>query len=176
MAVNIEGAAGTGKTALIQELREGIHQSSRDVPAVAPTMSAVEELQRVGFGDAVTLERLLQDEQVQDMLRGRVLIVDEAGMVSGRQMAEAHERFARIVFSGDTRQIHSVEASDALRILEQESKLRSISLTQVQRQRDDVYREAIEQLRANPRRGFERLESMGAIREVAYAGRAKAVA
>ena len=180
LAVNIQGAAGTGKTALLQELREGIHQSNRDVLAVAPTMSAVEELQRVGFGDAVTVERLLQDAQVQDQLRGRVLIVDEAGMVSGRQMAEvvnlAHDRFARIVFSGDTRQIHSVEASDSLRILEQESKLRSISLTQVQRQKADEYREAIEELRDDPHSGFERLESMGAIREVAYAERAKAVA
>ena len=180
LAVNIQGAAGTGKTALLQELREGIRQSNRDVLAVAPTMSAVEELQRVGFQDAVTVERLLQDEQVQDTLRGRVLIVDEASMVSGQKMAEvvnlAHDRFARIVFSGDTRQIHSVEASDALRILEQESKLRSISLTQVQRQRVDAYREAIEQLRADPHRGFERLERMGAIREVAYNERAKAVA
>jgi archaellum biogenesis ATPase FlaH len=66
LAVNIQGAAGTGKTALLQELREGIHQTSRDVLAVAPTMSAVEELQKVGFRDAVTVERLLQDAQVQD--------------------------------------------------------------------------------------------------------------
>ena len=180
LAVNIQGAAGTGKTALLQELGEGLLHSNRDVLAVAPTMSAVEELQRVGFHDAVTVERLLQDAQVQDQLRGRVLIVDEAGMVSGRQMAEvvnlAHERFARIVFSGDTHQIHSVEASDALRILEHESKLRSISLTQVQRQKIDAYREAIEQLRSEPHRGFERLEVMGAIREVAYNERAKAVA
>lgn len=46
----------------------------------------------------------------------------EAGMVSGRQMAEllnlAEQQAARIVFSGDTRQIQSVEAADALRILE----------------------------------------------------------
>jgi ATP-dependent exoDNAse (exonuclease V) alpha subunit len=180
LAVNIQGAAGTGKTALLQELREGILQSNREVLAVAPTMSAVEELQRVGFRDAVTVERLLQDEQVQDQLRGRVLIVDEAGMVSGRQMAEvvhlSHERFARIVFSGDTRQIHSVEAADALRILEKESKLRSVSLTQVQRQRVDAYRETIEELRADPQSGFERLEAMRAIREVAYHERANAVA
>jgi hypothetical protein len=30
--------------------------------AVAPTRSAVEELQKVGFKDAVTIERLLQDQ------------------------------------------------------------------------------------------------------------------
>jgi hypothetical protein len=45
-----------------------------------------------------------------------VLVVDEAGMVSGRQMEGllklAKREDARILFSGDTRQLQSVEASD----------------------------------------------------------------
>ncbi|HEX3722793.1 MAG TPA: MobF family relaxase [Nitrolancea sp.] len=136
--VAISGAAGTGKTATLQELRRGLLEARREVLAVAPTMSAVEELQKVGFADAMTLERLLQDGTAQQALRQKVLILDEAGMVSGWQMTEflrlAAERDARIVFSGDTRQIQSVEACDALRILEKESRLKSIALTQVQRQ------------------------------------------
>ena len=134
--VAISGAAGTGKTATLQELRRGLLEARREVLAVAPTMSAVEELQKVGFADAMTLERLLQDRTAQQALRQKVLILDEAGMVSGRQMTEflrlADERDARVVFSGDTRQIQSVEACDALRILEKESRLKSIALTQVQ--------------------------------------------
>ena len=76
-----------------------------------------------------------------------MLIVDEAGMVSSRQMSElltiAERQSARIVFSGDTRQIQSVEAGDALRVLEKESRLKSTSLTKVQRQTAADYREAI---------------------------------
>ncbi len=53
---------------------------------MAPTRSAVDELEKVGFRDAVTVSRLLEDQEPQSTLRGRVLIVDEAGMVSGRQM------------------------------------------------------------------------------------------
>ena len=53
-------------------------------------------------------------------------------MVSGRQMAEllglAQRSGARIVFTGDTRQIQSVEAGDALRVLETESRLKSVTL------------------------------------------------
>ena len=64
-------------------------------------------------------------------------------MVSGRQMHDllhlAEDNRARIVFSGDTRQIRSVEASDALRVLETESGLKSISLTGVQRQTNPDY-------------------------------------
>src|SRR5437879_5884530 len=90
------------------------------VVAVAPTMSAVEELQKVGFPNALTLERLLQDKRSHTMLGGKVLILDEAGMVSGRQMWEllrlAEQQSARVIFCGDTKQIQSVEAYDALSI------------------------------------------------------------
>ena len=82
--VAISGAAGTGKTATLQELRRGLIEARREVLAVAPTMSAVEELQKVGFAEAMTLERLLQDRTAQEALRQKVVILDEAGMVSGR--------------------------------------------------------------------------------------------
>jgi len=179
-AVNISGAAGTGKTATLQELRRSLIAGGRSVPAIAPTMSAVEELQKVGFQDAVTVERLLRDERMQADLDGRVLIVDEAGMVSARQMWEllnlAERSRTRIVFSGDTKQIQSVEAGDALRILEQESRMKSPALTQVRRQTVADYRKAMEELRRDPERGFERLERIGAVREVPQTERAAAVA
>jgi conjugative relaxase-like TrwC/TraI family protein len=178
--VNIRGAAGTGKTATLQELRRAILESGHELMAIAPTMSAVEELQKVGFKDAVTIERLLQDPRIQSSPRNKVLIVDEAGMVSGRQMHEllnmAERQSARIVFSGDTRQIQSVEACDALRVLEKESRLKSIELIQVQRQTAKDYREAIKEMRRDPVKGFEKLDAMGAIREVPWLDRSEAVA
>jgi ATP-dependent exoDNAse (exonuclease V) alpha subunit len=143
-------------------------------------MSAVEELQKVGFADAITVERLLQDPRVPDCVRGSLIILDEAGMVSARQMADllrlAEECSLRVVFSGDTKQIRSVEAGDALRILEKESQLKTVPLTQVQRQTRKDYREAMEEFRRNPERGFAKLDAMGAVREVAFAYRATAIA
>ncbi len=180
MAVNVRGAAGTGKTATLQEIRRGLIEAGRQVLATAPTMSAVEELHRVGFGAAITVERLLQDERARAELRNKVVIVDEAGMVSGRQMFEllrlAEQHSARIVFSGDTKQIQSVEAGDALRILEAESRLKGTALMQVQRQTIADYREAIKELRRNPERGFEKLVEIGAVHEIAWADRAATVA
>jgi len=179
LAVNIRGAAGTGKTATLQELQRGLEESGRQVLAVAPTMSAVEELQKVGFSDAITVERLLQGQSAQRDLFGKALIVDEAGMVSGRQMSEllklADQQSARIIFSGDTKQIRSVEASDALRVLERESQLKSVSLSEVQRQTAQSYRDAIQELRRDPERGFDKLEQIGAVREVPWSERAQAV-
>ena len=136
----------------------------------APTRSAVEELKKVGFCEVLTVSRLLQDETAQSALRGRVLVVDEAGMISGRQMEGilrlAEQHMARVVFSGDTRQIQSVEASDALRILERESQMKSVALTGVQRQTHEQYRHAIQTLRQAPEQGFEKLDRLGAVHEV----------
>jgi len=180
MAVNVRGAAGTGKTAMLQELRRGLIEASQPVLAIAPTMSAVEELRKVGFGHAITVERLLQDERARPELRNKVVILDEAGMVSGRQMSEllrlVEQQAGRIVFSGDTKQIRSVEAGDALRILENESRLKSTALIQVQRQTATDYRDAIEELRRDPERGFEKLVYIGAVREVDWTHRAASVA
>jgi conjugative relaxase-like TrwC/TraI family protein len=179
-AVNIRGAAGTGKTATLEELRRGLIESGQRLLAVAPTRSAVEELHKVGFKDAVTIERFLQDRDLQAGPANRVVIVDEAGMVSGRQMGEmlrlAEGISARIVFSGDTKQIQSVEACDALRVLEKESRLQSVELQQVQRQIAREYREAIKELRRDPEKGLGMLDSMGAVREIMWGDRPHAVA
>ncbi len=179
-AVNISGAAGTGKTATLQELHRSLIAADQKILAAAPTVSAVHELQKVGFTNAITIERLLQDRLIQDGLQGKILILDEAGMVSGRQMWEvlrlAEQKSARIVFSGDTKQIQSVEACDALRILEKESRLKTTALTQVKRQTAADYREAVQQLRNNPARGFEKLEEIGAVREIPFMDRPQAIA
>jgi ATP-dependent exoDNAse (exonuclease V) alpha subunit len=67
---------------------------------------------------------------MQAAIQGQVLILDEAGMVSGRRMRELHriaeQQSAGIVFRGDTKQIRSIEAGDALRVLEKESRVKSV--------------------------------------------------
>ncbi len=180
LAVNLRGAAGTGKTATLSEIHRGLQDAGHEVMAIAPTRSAVEELQKVGFQNAMTVTRLLQDETAQQKLFRSVLIVDEAGMISGRQMVGilelANQEGARIVFSGDTRQIQSIESSDALRILERESKMTSVSLRGIQRQSNAEYRAAIEAFRDSPDQGFAKLQDLGAIREIPYLERGQAVA
>ena len=54
--------------------------------------------------------------------------------------------------------------------------MKSVSLTAVQRQTQAEYRDAIQTLRHSPEKGFEKLEQLGAVREVPYLERAQAVA
>lgn len=181
-AVNVEGAAGAGKTRMLNELRRSLQASGRLMLALAPTLSGAEELQKEGFKNAATVESLLQNKDAHMHLTGRAIILDEAAMVSGRQMHEllklASRYDARMVFTGDIRQLQSVEASDALRILLKESHLAnaSVALKEVQRQQAKEYKEAIEALRESPAKGLEMLGKMGAVREVGLLDRAEAVA
>lgn len=176
-AVCLQGAAGTGKTDTLKEIKRGLMEAGREVTAIAPTQSAVRELKERGFHEAMTIERMLLDSQTHESMVGRVLIVDEAGMVSGRQMQGiidlAEKANGRLIFVGDTQQIKSVEASDALRILQKESKLKTATLREVRRQIDSQYRAASAVLWKERELGFEMLEKMGAVHEVPFFDRPK---
>jgi conjugative relaxase-like TrwC/TraI family protein len=179
-AVNIQGAAGAGKTATLGELRRALDDNGRRTWAIAPTASAVDELAKVGFSFPQNVERFLLDTDVHAYLPKSAIVVDEAGMLSARQMHAllnlAARSDARLVFCGDTRQIPSVEAGDALRILEKESRLATIGLGEVKRQQNKEYKEAIKTLRSDPSRGFDQLDRMGAIKEAFLLERPQMVA
>jgi conjugative relaxase-like TrwC/TraI family protein len=180
MAVCIQGAAGAGKTDALIDVRRGLVNAGREYVALGPTATAVEALQERGFGEARTIESLFASTKAPS-LEGKVLIVDEAGMVSSKQMArllEAAEKAkARIIFVGDVKQIRSVEAGDSLRILQKESMLKTAKVTEVFRQHekamDGKYRPAMETLWNDRVEGFKKIEDMGAIKTVHYNDRAQ---
>ena len=176
LVFEVSGAAGVGKTTLLKDLQRGLTEARRSIVAVAPSTSAVEQLQKDGFPQATTVAELLISPQKQAQLRGQVLIVDEAGMVGSKQMNEllqlARKENARMLTVGDVKQIKSVEAGDALRILEQHSNMRSVAVREVQRQTNPELKAAVQALRAHPAEGYDRLEKMGAIREVHWRERA----
>ena len=70
LAISLQGAAGTGKTAMQREFKRLLTETRQSIYAAAPSTSAVEELQKVGFSDAKTIARLLADPHEQAQLRG----------------------------------------------------------------------------------------------------------
>jgi conjugative relaxase-like TrwC/TraI family protein len=175
--VCLQGAAGTGKTRTLGELRRGLMEGGREVFGVAPTQSAVEEMKKDGVEGSVSISNLLVNESMQEKLRGQVLFVDEAGMIGGEDMAsllQLREKLGfRMVLIGDTKQIQSVQATDSLRILQRESRLKTFELSEIQRQKG-AYKKAMSALRDNPEEGFEQLVRMGAVHEVPVLDRAEA--
>jgi hypothetical protein len=168
----IRGAAGTGKTSMMQEAAEAIETAGHKVFTFAPSADAGRGvLRQKGFADADTVARLLIDEKLQAKVKGQVLWIDEAGLLSSRTTAAlfrlADRQNARLVLSGDRRQHASVERGSPLRLLEEESGLIPAELREIHRQADD-YKRAIWSLsQGRTEAGFRELDRLGWVREIA---------
>lgn len=179
----IAGKAGTGKTTLMKEVQQGIIESGKRIYAFAPSSEASRGVQRSeGFEDAETVAKLIIDKQRHPELRHQVLWVDEAGMLSNKDMNEvlaiADAQSARVILSGDIRQHNSVERGDALRIIQQEAGIRPITVSKIQRQKNAAYKEAVQLLaEGHMEKGFQKLDRIGALHEIVDGGeRVQAVA
>jgi conjugative relaxase-like TrwC/TraI family protein len=170
----IKGDAGAGKTYLINNLKEAIEESGKDVYAFAPTSIAGRKVLRDEVTDkADTVKMLLINERLQNKLNEKsVIFVDEAGMIGYQEMKKLLEiREARgfnLVLVGDTKQHASVARGDALNFMEQKCDLTPFSLTDNRRQRENVnYLEAINAFaKKDTDKAVEILDTMGAIKDV----------
>jgi ATP-dependent exoDNAse (exonuclease V) alpha subunit len=80
----------------------------------------------------------------------------------------AIKRNCRLVLTGDTKQHHSVERGDALRILERSGVIAQAVLTKIHRQQIPQLRAAIEDLsKGRTGEGFDKLDRFGTIQEIA---------
>lgn len=168
--MSLIGRAGTGKTHVLKTFVGSLESGGKEVVLTAPTTAAVEVLRKDGFSEAQTVQRLLIGEDNWHTLSGKLLIVDEANLLSVRQLHKllhiSKANQCRVLLVGDTQQHHSVEAGDALRLLETQSRLRSASLYEIQRQKPAAYREAVQKIsEGRILEGFEKLASLGAIIE-----------
>jgi conjugative relaxase-like TrwC/TraI family protein len=175
----LKGDAGTGKTTMLQDTVRAIESSGKKVFIFAPSAEACSVLSGEGFENARTVERLLIDPKVQEEAKGQVLLVDEAGLLSVKDMKRlfdvAKDQQARIVLSGDSKQHAGVYRGDALRILEKDSGLRTARLSEIWRQTDKPYRDAVKAIsegdvvgkhgKTRLEAGFDMLDNMGAIVE-----------
>jgi len=168
----ITGKAGTGKTTLMKEVKAGIETSGKQIFSFAPSSEASRGVQRSeGFENAETVAKLIQDKELQASLNKQVIWIDEAGMLSNKDMNHvlriANEQSARVILSGDTKQHSSVERGDALRILQSEAKFKPITVDKIQRQKAAGYREAVKLFSdGHTDKGFKQLDAIGAIHEM----------
>lgn len=169
----IRGGAGTGKTTMMKEAVAAIEQTGLRVFTFAPSAEAARGVLRreAGFGEAETVEMLLQNSTLQQKIRGQVVWIDEAGMLSARMLARiadlADRTGCRVILSGDSAQHRAVERGDALRILENHAGLKSVELKEIRRQQKEEYKALVALLRAGDTRGaFSRMEELGILREV----------
>jgi conjugative relaxase-like TrwC/TraI family protein len=169
--VLLRGAAGTGKTTLMQETVGAIERNGKRVFTFAPSAGASHGvLNEAGFTDANTVAMLLEDRAKHEAMRGQVIWIDEAGLLGSkatrRVLALASELHARVILSGDKRQHGSVERGGVLALLEREAGLVPAELRQIRRQ-GGAYKQAVMALsEGKVAEGFARLDELGWVREI----------
>ena len=166
----LEGDAGTGKTTSLRAIIKGIEAQGALVFACAPSSGATDVLRQELTAQAETLQQLLVNADLQQRLKGRVLIVDEAGMISTKQMHDlcvvAQQQGCRVLLVGDIKQHASVEAGDALRALQKFAQVPVAGLTQIRRQQDPEYRKAVALLaQGEAYQAFGQLDRLGAVHQ-----------
>lgn len=166
------GRAGTGKTTTLNEIRRHIEESGYEFLSYAPSTNARNLLRNDTFANAETTQKLLADPKLQDKVHSRsVLAVDEAGLVSSRDMAHlfqiAEDKGARVLLVGDYHQHFSVERGDGLRLVAQNSGIKPAKLEKITRQRPRDYRKAVELVsQGRVAEGIHQLDTQQAIKEV----------
>jgi conjugative relaxase-like TrwC/TraI family protein len=169
--IAVSGAAGAGKTTLMQEAAEAIESGGVKVFPFAPSTDASRgTLRRDGFKDADTVATLLANEELQKRVAGNVIWVDEAGQLSvkamGKVFALADKLGSRVLLTGDYRQHASVERGMALRLLEEEAGVRPAEVKEIVRQ-SSGYKSAVEALsEGRMADGLKRLDDLGWVREI----------
>jgi conjugative relaxase-like TrwC/TraI family protein len=142
--LSIVGAAGAGKTVSMTAVVAAARGQGMEVIGIAPSAAASHELQRVGADDTRTLASLLASRQT-DRPGPCLYILDEAGMVSGRDMDALMHRIesgnARLLVVGDPRQLAAVEAGSPFRQMLETKAIQSAAIDEIQRQRDPALRE-----------------------------------
>ena len=164
------GDAGVGKSTTLPAFIRGVHEAGGLTFACAPSSGAAMELEDNLKIQADTVQQLLVNEKLQKQISGRTLLVDEAGLLSVRQMHElfllAERQKCRVLLVGDVKQHHSVEAGDALRALQKYAGLETIRLKEIHRQKEAEYKKVVKLL-AEKKTGaaFTKLDRLGGVRE-----------
>ncbi len=173
----IRGVAGTGKTTLEREIGEALAEAGRPVVVLAQSVKASREVLReeAGFESADTVARFLRDEAMQKTASGGVILVDEASQLGTRDMLKLFDATetlnARVVLVGDRKQHRSVTAGEPLKLLEEMAGLKVAEVTEILRQQGSYKKAAQKLSEGKTTEGFEELDKLGWIRQLADGAR-----
>ena len=144
----VVGKAGTGKTFALGAAREAWQAAGLPVLGVAVARRAARELEHDAGIRSTSVAALLSDRHTP-LPERCVLVVDEAGMVPTRQLAQLLDATAavggKLVLVGDHRQLPELEAGGAFRGLVNRGL--AIELTENHRQVHPWERAALDELR-----------------------------
>ena len=168
----LQGRAGSGKTSVLESIRQGAEQSGYVVEGFAPTSRAAKQLRDAGI-KADTLQRFIARGGLQaasDPASKHFYMVDESSLASTQQVRAFLNKIApqdKVLLIGDTRQHQGVDAGKPFEQL-QEAGMRTAQLDQIVRQKPNPeLLKVVEHLSNNETAiGVQMLEQQGRITEI----------
>jgi conjugative relaxase-like TrwC/TraI family protein len=169
----VQGVAGSGKTLVLDAIRQGAEVHGFAVEGFAPTSRAAQQLRDSGVS-AGTLQGFLaqggREEFAGDPTRKHLYMLDESSLASTRQMRDFVERLGphdKLLLVGDTRQHLGVDAGKPFEQLQQ-AGMHTAQLDQIIRQKDPELLKAVEHLsRHETALGIAILQQYGSITQIA---------
>ena len=146
----VVGYAGSGKSYLLGAAREAWEAQGYRVLGTTLSGIASENLtESSGIESRTLASRLCYWEKGEQLLRSQdILVIDEAGMIGSRQMAQvlaqAEQGGAKVVLVGDPEQLQAISAGAAFRAISERAGY--VELTDIRRQREDWQKEATREL------------------------------
>jgi hypothetical protein len=147
--VNIAGRAGSGKSFLLECVKDFYDSKGVGMMGTSTSSAATIELEKStnmkpgqSFNTAKLLQLLNNDKKD---LKGKVLVIDEAGMIDMDTMHDivmhANKAGARLILSGECQQLQNVGLGSMLRTLSDAFNFTSV--TEINRQSDAWQREMV---------------------------------
>ncbi|MEQ1673030.1 MAG: AAA family ATPase, partial [Hyphomicrobium sp.] len=168
----IVGIAGAGKSTMLNAARHVWGASSRRVVGAALAGKAAEGLEKSsGIPSRTIAAWEYAWSQGRDLLQsGDVLVLDEAGMVSSKQMAmlvaNVERAGAKLVLVGDAAQLQPIEAGAAFRAIVE--RIGAAELSEVRRQQEGWQQQATRDLsQGHVKRALEAYCAADAVRQPA---------
>lgn len=145
--VIVEGAPGSGKTTMLAPVVDAYRSAGLRVAGAATAWRVANSLRDdLGIESRATaswMERIRQGKNFLD--RNSVLIVDEAGLLSSREMhallSEVHRAGAKLILVGDRRQLQAIGAGPGLDLVA--CAVDANRVDTIVRQREEWAREAV---------------------------------
>lgn len=143
----VEGLPGTGKSFLLDTARAAWSAEGYHVMGAALSGKAALGLQESAHIPSATLHARLKEWQQPGVLDAKtVIVVDEAGMIGSRQMAElmqvTQEAGAKLVLVGDHRQLQPIAAGGIFRAMTE--RIDTAQLTEIRRQDQPWAKDAVQ--------------------------------
>jgi conjugative relaxase-like TrwC/TraI family protein len=162
--ISIQGYAGTGKTFMLQEVKEQAEKHNYKIKGFAPSGAAANVLQKETDIESQTIQKFLKqglrdlnnrqnnkfadDKENSEIKQQELWVVDEASFVSTTQanafVKIATRENAQVVLIGDKQQLTSVEAGKPFAVAQDPKHLlQTVKMNEIIRQKDEELKQAV---------------------------------